>query len=149
MKETEFQAWAEQLARQHRFTLGRELYKNTYYATGSFRNLIVEADWRGQPAVLKLYDDQRVTDEPEALRRFHQTHRQHELTAPQYFAGQSVSATRGWLVMERLPAEAKPFRSPLSAGDRDEFLTIYKDYRSSWPTAPDRPLRFGERLDRR
>ncbi len=138
--------WARDIADQQGFRLGKLLYEGLYYHKNYVRNGVWGGIYQGKPAVLKVYDDPRVSDEPVALTAFHKHNRSNMLTAPKLYASETISPRKGWLIMEKLPDEAVQFSSPLSDEQRQEFLRVYVEYRHSFISQPTRELTLAEQL---
>jgi hypothetical protein len=144
--EEAFQAWAKDIAQKTGFQLGERLYRGTYYRADVVRDMIFEGVWQGRPAVLKLYDDPRLSNEGAALQAFHENNKSAWLTAPALYAFEAVSAKRGWLVMERLPEPGSFFQSPLSLAEKKVFFDVYREYRRHFSLEATRPLTLVEQL---
>jgi hypothetical protein len=141
-----FDEWARQIASETGFVLGEKIYQGTYYSADFVRNAIWRGDWKGKPAVLKAYDDPRMSDEPRALAAFHASGASSVLRAPALYASRMESPKRGWLIMERLPEGGSFFPAPLAATDISVFVDLYIQYRAQFPSVPTRPLTLLERL---
>lgn len=146
MHEPTLHDWALHLAQHKGFALGELIYQGEYYAKEKVRDVIFAVTYNGQSAVLKLYDDPRLTEEPWALEQFHQHNTSTLLTAPKLYDYEMVSPHKGWLIMERLPAGGSFFQSPLTPSDRQQFLRAYREYRRIWPVIPWRKLTLVESL---
>lgn len=143
--EAAFEAWAKQIATETGFSLGEKLYSGTFYSKEFIRNIIYAGTWQGKPAVLKAYDDPRLSDEPQALEAFHRTGATGVLRAPDLFASHVESPKRGWLIMERLEGGSF-FRSPLSMPEKKVFVELFLAYRRQFSQTPTRPLTLTEQL---
>lgn len=146
MSKPELQKWAEEKGESTGFKMEEKIYQANYYETGRLRNVILSGTFQGKPAVLKAYDDPRMSDEPESLRRFHQVNQSSQLTAPELYKYEVISPKKGWFIMERLPDSARSFQSPLDPGGRQKFLEAYLEYRRNFPYTPNRELILRERL---
>lgn len=146
MKKAAFLTWAKSVARQRRLTLGKVIYSANHKTPGELRNIILNVDWCGHPAIIKLYDDPRMIHESETLRLFQKRSTSRKLTTPKLYAAAVVSASRGWIVMEKLPNRSKRFSVPLSPSERKKFLDLFVEYRTHFPTTPDRALNMVEQL---
>ncbi|MBI4128952.1 MAG: hypothetical protein HY460_02765 [Parcubacteria group bacterium] len=138
--------WARIIAAKSGFRLVEKLYQGTYYTPAHIRNVIYEGIYKDAPAVLKVYNDPRITDEPASLAAFHRVNHSTTLRAPALYESETVSPHAGWLIMERLPKEGRFFRSPLERGDKFRFASIYREYRSNFPSTPTRALSLAEQL---
>lgn len=137
---------AERVAQAHGFTIEKEIYRGSYYSPQQVRNLIYAGQFKHKPAVLKIYNDPRLTDEPRSLAAFHRENQSERLTAPQLYSWAMTSPYAGWMIVERLPAGGKFFSTPLSTTARKEFLDVYKEYRHTFPFKPTRELELAEQL---
>lgn len=135
-----------EIAGAQNFELGELLREGLYYSARHVRDNVWSGSFRGKPAVLKVYDDPRPTNEPAALEAFHQSNHSPKLTAPRLYAYEITSAHSGWLIMEKLPEEAMSFPSRLSPDERREILSVYLEYRRNFPSRPTRPLTLAEEL---
>ncbi len=146
MSKSELQKWAEEKGREAGFKVEEKIYQADYYKTGRVRNVILSGVFQGKPAVLKAYDDPRMTDEPEVLKKFHENNKSSRLTAPRLYEHEMTSPKKGWFIMEKLPDNAVPFQSPLSREEREKFLEAFLEYRRSFPSTPTRELTLVEKL---
>lgn len=137
---------ARQVANQQGFKIQREIYRGSFYTKDQVRNLIYAGEFKGQPAVLKIYSDRRLTDEPRSLAAFNQRNKSRVVVAPRVFASHISSGHEGWMIVERLPAGGAFFTQPLPADQRAEFLEVYREYRKNFPQRATRPLTLPERL---
>lgn len=97
-------------------------------------------------AVLKLYFDPRLTDEPICLEQFNLLNESEVLVAPRIYKYKIISPNQGWFIMELLPEAGSFFKAPLVGQDRDEFLKVYITYRENFPEKPFRNLYLLEKL---
>jgi hypothetical protein len=139
--------WAREVAARHGIALGDELRRTTADVSDRPRNLMYEARHEGRSAILKLYDEDIITVEAESLQQFHEHNRSPALGAPELYLHEVLSLTRGWLLIERLPAQGRFFESPLSEDDRGRFVDVFVEYRRNFPRAPNRPLALAEMHD--
>ncbi len=139
-------AWAKEVAEQQQFELGELLYEGLYYDEDHVRNGVWSGTFQGKPAVLKVYEDPRLTDEPTSLQKFHEHKTSTKLTAPQVYGSEVITPHKGWLILEKLPEGGSFFTSPLSADDREQFLQAYLEYRQNFPNEPWRELTLVESL---
>ncbi|MBI2411165.1 MAG: phosphotransferase [Candidatus Kerfeldbacteria bacterium] len=147
MQKESLQNQAQKVMVKIGFLDAKEIYSGKWY-DGSLRNSIFSGVYEGKPAVLKMYDDPRVTDEPLQLKKFHELFdsvKPSIITAPELYRYEITSPTSGWFVMEHLP-EGKFFPSPMNATERTEFLNVYHAYRSVFPKTATRPLLLHERF---
>jgi len=138
--------WAKEIASQNGFVIEKLIYSGAYYSPNKVRNLVFTGQYKNKPAVLKVYDDPRITQEPVDLQFFNQNNKSAILTAPKLLAHQMLSTKRGWFIMEKLPAGGRFFTSPLKPIGRQEFLKIFLEYRKNFPTKPNRTLYLSEQL---
>lgn len=144
--ETHLDIWAEKIVKQTGFVLVKEIYRGCYYSSDKIRNLIFSGSYKDRPAVLKIYNDPRPTDEPITLSNFNRSNRSKILRAPEVYSYKVVSPKKGWLIMERLPKESYSFERPLDPRDRKEFLKLYLEYRKNFSKRPTRKLMLPENL---
>lgn len=137
---------AKRVAEEQGFMIEKEIYRGSYYAKGHVRNLIYAGEFKGQAAVLKIYNDPRLTDEPRSLAAFHQHNTSQKLGAPKLYASALTSVFAGWMIVERLPEGGSFFQTPMSTQARREFLEVYLEYRSHFPGQPTRELELAEQL---
>ncbi len=135
---------AKTIAHATGFTLGREIYRGTYYTPDRVRNIIFNGKFRGKPAALKLYDDPRTSDEPRDQIAFNRVNTSSVLTAPKVYRYKIISPHSGWLIMEKLPAGGVFFHQPVK--DKKEFAALYLEYRTHFPLKPTRALTLAEQL---
>jgi len=139
------ESWAQEVAQKNQFNIKKEIRRSFYYATGQIKSLIYEGVWQGQPAVLKLYNDPRLTNDPISQNVFNEENKSKILLAPQVFKYDVVSPQSGWLIMEKIAGE-RMLQSPLPAEKRANFLKLYLEYRQNFPAKPTRPLLLAESL---
>lgn len=137
---------AKRVAQEQGFRIEKEIYRGSFYAKGHVRNLIYTGEFKGQAAVLKIYNDPRLTDEPRSLAAFHTHNTSQKLMAPKLYASAMTSPFAGWMIIEKLPEGGSFFQTPLSAAARQEFLEVYREYRSHFPAEPTRELELAEQL---
>ena len=146
MKEkANLEIWGEEIARKNNFVIGRKMYQGDYYIVTKVRNVIFSGVYQNKPAVLKVYDDPRMTDEPISLGNFNKQNKSKVLKAPELYDYQIISLQKGWLIMEKLP-ESDFFQSPLNKNEKKEFLDVYLEYRRNFPVAPSRKFALVESL---
>jgi hypothetical protein len=141
-----FDAWAKEISAHTGFVLGEKIYQGTYYSDNFIRNAIYAGAWKGKPAVLKVYDDPRLSDEPLSQEAFFKNNRSRRLAAPALYKYEMETPKRGWLIMERLPSGATPFNCPLNESDRATFVELYFEYRRNFPSKATRSLTLAEKL---
>jgi len=146
MSKSKLQTWAEKIAVKNGFKADQLIYQGEYYTPDNVRNIIFSGTYQGKPAVLKVYDDPRTTDEPISQKNFIQNNKSKILTAPQLYAYDTVSPKKGWLIMEKLPENGQFFKSPMNNENRQRFLQIYLEYRKNFPLTPTRKLSLAEQL---
>lgn len=145
MKQTKLDIWAEEIFKKTGFIPKKEIKRGIYYSKNNIRDLIFEGEYKGKPAILKIYNDPRITDEPLAQIRFNKQNKSKILKAAEVYDYQMESPNRGWLIMEKLPLR-ESFKRPLNPGQREEFLNAYLEYRKNFPTKPERKLELAENL---
>jgi len=146
MKKTHLDIWAKEIIKKTGFILDKEIYRGNYYSPNKIRNLIFDGHYKKKPAILKLYDDPRLTDEPVAQDNFNKNNKSKILKAPQIYRYQMVSLKKGWLIMEKLPENGFFLKQPLNPSDRKEFLELYLEYRKKSPNRSTRQLVLVENL---
>ena len=122
MNNEQIQKWAKEIADEQGFTLGDCLSIGTYYTKDFIRNVVFCGEYHGQPAVLKVYNDPRFSDEPHALQSFNERNKSAIIRAPKLYAHHMESYQKGWMIMESLPEGGEFFPTPLEAELRKEFL---------------------------
>jgi len=139
--------WAQDISRQHQLEIRTELRRTTHDLSDRLRNLIWEVTYQGRPAVLKVYDDDVANVEAESLRAFQERNRSTFLTCPELYLWETVSLTKGWLLIEKLPDQGRFLESPLPASERQLFVQLFCEYRDNFPRTPNRPLALAESQD--
>ncbi|MDP4000540.1 MAG: phosphotransferase [bacterium] len=135
----------QQALRVAEATAGFEIGEKIYESGGGNRNAIYEGEYEGNPAVLKIYRDHRINDEPRSLERFHEENTSGVISAPKLYASEIIDHHAGWLIMERL--EGGSFlQSPLGDEDREKFVDILAEYHERCQWSPTRPLTVVEQL---
>lgn len=135
---------ADEIAESTGLVLGKEIYRANYYSPDLVRDLIVEGTYEGKPVVLKIYDDQRITDEPFSQVMFNKVNTSDLLVAPEVYTYEVESPHSGWFIMEKLPEGSESFPQPVT--DKEEFAHLFLEYRRHFPTEPTRPLLLAEQL---
>ena len=128
------------------FKAEKEIYRSYYYSATRIRNVIYSGIYKGNPAVIKIYDDPRMTCEPRALATFHKTNKSKILTAPKLYKQKVMSGNSGWFIAEMIPDGFKKFSTPLEKSERAEFIELFKEYRSNFSKLPTRRLYLPENL---
>ena len=139
--------WAREIVEDHGLDLMEEIRRTTHDLSDELRNLIWAVGHEGKPAVLKVYDDDVTNVEADSLRAFAEANRSTKLTAPELYLAETVSLTKGWLVIEKLPDEGRFFESPLEPKERELFVELFCEYRRNFPRRPNRPLALVESQD--
>ena len=147
MSELPLDEWARDICARHDLRRVDELRRSTHDLSDRLRNLVWEVEREGRPAVLKVYDDDVVNVEAESMRAFHDANRSPVLTAPELYLSETVSLTKGWLLIERLPIDGRFLESPLAVAQRERFVELYCEYRRNFPRRPNRPLALAEAQD--
>lgn len=137
--------WAREIAQKNQFNIKKEIRRSFYYATGQMKSLIYEGAYQGKEAVLKLYNDPRLTNDPIAQNSFNEKNKSRILLAPQVLKYEVVSPQSGWLIMEKIAGE-RMLQSPLPSEKRANFLKLYLEYRKNFSAKPTRPLFLSENL---
>lgn len=145
MSKSNLEIWGEKIANENNFLIDKKIYQGEYYSSGKIRNVIFSGVYKNNPAVLKIYDDPRLSDESASLKKFNKQNKSKILIAPKLFACQKISVYKGWLIMEKL-SNGKFFQPPLNKKGKEDFLNIYLEYRRNFPTMPFRKLTLAENL---
>ncbi len=140
MNKEELVHLAENIIRKTGFESAREIYSAGYYSDSKARDIIFSGFFNGKKAVLKVYDDPRVTCEPKYLAYFLTHNTSTILTAPALYASEVISSHRGWLIMQYVE-QGDTFRSPLSPDARKKFLELFHEYRNAFPYDPPEGMR--------
>lgn len=146
MRRKAIHTWARKVAQTNGFKIEDLLYEGLYYTHENVRNVMFSGIYQCQPAVLKVYDEYRITDEPRALEEFNKYNKSKILRAPMLYASEIIHPKKGWLIMERLPESGTFMQSPLSLEERERFLRLFLEYRHNWPQKPWRDLSLVEQL---
>lgn len=144
-EKTQLHFWAESEAEKNGFQVKNILYQAGYYVKNNVRNIIYDGFFNNKQAVMKVYDDPRMSIEPISLKAFHQHNTSKILTAPKLHKTKVVSPHKGWLIMEKLTG-GEFLKSPLDSTGRQKFVEIFLEYRLNFPTKPTRPLTLAEQL---
>ncbi len=147
MTPEEWKQWATAVAESQGYRLGDQLSVGTFYKKDHIRNMIYRVHTKdGKSAILKLYADFKITDEPIAMQAFEQQNKSTRLINIPLVAMHIESPKKGWFIMEELPLDIERFASPLSAEQIDTFVQVYIEYRKYFPKEPTRELRLSEYL---
>lgn len=150
MKEADLLKLANEVAKGRDFKLGECISKGEYYSPENIRSMVFEGTYDGSPAVLKVYDDPRLTDEGPALENFNKNffrwNQSKLLQTPKLFAYKVITPKSGWLIMEKLPEGGNFLQSPIKEESRYRFLTVFLQYWSYAPKESHRPLSLAENL---
>ncbi len=145
MLKSNLEIWGKEIAKKNNFVIEKKIYQGEYYSAGKIRNVIFSGIYKNNPAVLKVYDDPRMTDETVSHKKFNEQNKSEILKAPELYASQRISIYKGWLVMEKL-SNGKFFQPPLNKNEKEEFLNIYFEYHKNFSKAPFRKLTLTENL---
>ncbi|MCK4525226.1 MAG: phosphotransferase [Candidatus Andersenbacteria bacterium] len=146
MKEkSNLEIWGEEIAKENNFVIDEKIYQGDYYIASKVRNIIFSGSYKNKSAVLKIYDDPRLTDEPISLENFNKQNKSRILKAPKLYDYQIISLQKGWLIMEKLP-DGEFSQSPLNKNEKKEFLDVYLEYRQNFSEMPSRKLTLTENL---
>jgi len=144
MTKTYLHKQANKIAKSIGFNLGKEIHRGSYYSPDKIRNIIFEGEYKSKPAVLKIYDDPHLTDEPISQITFNKINTSKLLTAPKVYKYKVESPQQGWLIMEKLPKEGEFLTQPFK--NKEEFVALYLEYRLNFPKQPTRTLTLAENL---
>lgn len=129
------------------FIRGKVLYSAySLYGRDNVRVLILEGMLGKTQVVLKIYNDYCFSDEPLALGVFNKQNISKILKAPQLYDFGIISPCCGWMIMEKLPENARSFERPLVGEARKEFLEVYLEYKKVFPQKAHRKLTIVEQL---
>jgi len=135
---------AKKISKENQFKINKKIYQAYSVYLKRFRNAIYDGYYNGQPAILKIYDEERINDEPIALKYYNSINNSKILLAPKLYKYKILSSTRGWLIMEKI--NGKLFKSPLNQKQRQEFLNLYLIYRQMFPEKSYKNLTLTEKL---
>lgn len=90
MDKAYFHNWAKEIAQKTGFILGEEIYRAEYYSSRKIRSMIFDGSYQSQPAVLKVYDDPRMTYQNLALKQFNAENKSKILLTPQGYELASI-----------------------------------------------------------
>ncbi len=144
MNKTHLHDLAIKISKDTGFVLGSEIYRGSYYSSDKIRNIIFDGTYNNNPAVLKIYDDPRLTDEPISQIAFRGVNKSKILRAPEVSQYKIISPHEGWLIMEKLPSNGSFFTQPVN--DKKEFARLFFEYRTNFPQHPTRLLTLAENL---
>lgn len=128
------------------FKIDKEIYRGAYYTKENLRNIIYTGFYKDKPAILKFYNDFRITDEPVSLNAFLRHNKSKILVAPKLYKNKIISAHTGWFIAEKISDNYKKYDTPLSSKEREKFLNIFLEYRKNFPVKPTRKLFLTEKL---
>jgi len=141
--------WAKEIIKKSGFKKPN-LFYTAKKGTGDLRCLIYSGIYRNKPSVMKINDDPFRIAEPLNLVSFNKNNKSQKIIAPKLYAYGLVNATRDWFVMEKLPPDSSFFASlghrPLREDARKEFISLFIEYRKTFPKTPGRPLALSEKL---
>ncbi len=137
---------AKKIAKDNDFTIKKEIYRGTYYTKDNLRNIIYLGLYKSKKAILKYYNDPRITDEPISLSSFLKNNKSKILTAPKIYKKRIISANQGWFIAEEIPEGFKNYDTPMDDKNREEFLRVYLEYRKYFPEFATRKLLHIEKL---
>lgn len=136
----------KKIVKETGFEIDKEIYRGIYYSKNNLRNIIYAGYFKNKPAILKFYDDPRITDEPISLNAFLSYNKSKILVAPKLYKKKIISANSGWMITEKIPDDYKKYKTPLSKKERNEFLKIFLEYRNNFPIKSTRKLFLIEKL---
>lgn len=138
--------WGKEVAESEGFDITEVDSVGVYYEEDKVRNVIYKGNYEDKSAILKVYDDPRFTDEPAALKRFNKQNGSKKIFASEVYSSKIIDPHKGWIIMEKIPDEAKPFESPLNEEERRRFLEAFVEYRKNFPKEATRPNLLVENL---
>ncbi len=133
------------IARKNNFIIDKLIYQAYSISKGDWRNVIFSGRYKNEDAVLKVYDEERITQEPLWLKYYNNINTSKLLLVPRLYKYKIYSSTRGWLIMEKLPVNSF-LKSPLNSVQRKKFLDLFLIYRKILPVKAKRILNLVERL---
>ncbi|MFH1233735.1 MAG: hypothetical protein V1649_03765 [Patescibacteria group bacterium] len=136
----------KKIAKKYHFQIVKKIYQAYNLANGDSRNIIYSGFYQNKQAVLKIYNDSQLNDEPIALKIFNKINKSKILIAPQLYEYKIISPKSGWLIMEKIPDKARHFLSPINDQEKDEFLKVFFEYRKNFSINPTRRLSLLEYL---
>lgn len=147
MKKIDLRTFAKKECKKAGFKISKKIYQGEYYSKDNIRNIIYSGIYKNKPAVIKIYDDPRITDEPISLNNFHKNNKSKLIIAPKLYNYKIFTPNKGWLIIEKLPNNGNFYNSPLKPSQRSEFLKLYLEYRENFPNKPTRKLTLAENLN--
>ncbi len=145
MNKAEFETYSRQIAQKANFEIDEIIYAGTFYTQEHIRNMIFTGVYQNKRAILKVYNDPRLSDEPVAHEAYNKNNTNSQLVAPELYAYEVIGPKEGWLIMEELPEGGEFFKSPLGE-NKDEFVELFLRYRQTFPKTPTRDLTLREYL---
>ncbi|MFH1822656.1 MAG: hypothetical protein ABH830_03065 [Patescibacteria group bacterium] len=142
--QNKFDLEVKDLAKKHNFKILKKKYTAFSLNFGDYRNAIYEIVYNNKPAILKIYHEDRITDEPLALKYYNKINKSKILLAPKLYKYEIISSKKGWLIMEKI--NGKTFKSPLNKKGRQEFLKLFLKYRLLFPKKSYKSLTLVENL---
>jgi len=146
MENTNLDIWAKEIIKKTGFIPKKEIRRGYYYTTDKVRSIIFSGLYKQKPAVLKIYDDPRLTDEPISLNSFYKRNKSKIIKVPKIYNYNRTSAKKGWLIMEKIPEKAACFIRPIKSGYRKTIASLYLEYRKTFAVKPTRKLVLAENL---
>lgn len=143
---THLHIWTEKIIKKTGFVFKKEISRGYYYTKDKIRSLILGGLYQDKPAVIKIYDDPRLTDEPVTIKNFNKSNKSKIIKAPEIYKYELVSPKKGWFIMEKMPQGSKEFIRPIDLKDRKIIAELYLEYRKNFPTKSIRPLSLSENL---
>ncbi|MFH1427336.1 MAG: hypothetical protein ABIG60_02300 [Patescibacteria group bacterium] len=142
--QNKFDLEAKVLAKKYNFKILKKKYTAFSLNFGDYRNAIYEIIYNNKPAILKIYHEDRITDEPLALKYYSKINTSKILLAPKLYKYEIISSKKGWLIMEKI--NGKTLKSPLNKKGRQEFLKLFLIYRKNFPKKSYKNLNLVENL---
>lgn len=123
------------------------LRQGNYYSKDLVRSLVYSCQYQGKPATLKVYDDPRGNDEAAAMTAFNKLNTSEIIHASKLIESNQISSQKGWLLIEPMPSNAKPFNKTMDLDERQELLKVFLEYRLNFPEKSPLPLKLAEHLN--
>lgn len=136
---------AKKISQQTGFKIKRKIYQAYSYYLNDFRNIIFSGEHKSRDAILKIYNEERITDEPLAMRFYSKINKSKILITPKLYEYKILDPKSGWLIMEKLPIQSF-IKSPLEDSQRKEFLKLFLIYRQTLPLLNPNKLTLAENL---
>ena len=151
MEKSLMENWAKKIIEEIGLKNPKLIYTADHKNLEDLRNLIFEGIFQKKPSILKIYDEPKRIRETASLAYFNKANKSRKLIGPKIYRSKELTPTRGWYVMEKLPADGYFLSElnapdPLSLSGRKEFLEVFLEYKKYFPKKSFRPLLLAEKL---